>query len=126
MYPLLKHLHVTCAALSFTGFFVRGLWMLRQSPRLQQTWVKVLPHIIDTMLLGSAIIMAVLLHISPLEHTWLAAKIVALLLYILLGAVALKRGKTLRTRATAWCLSLCVFGYIVSVAITKSPFPFIG
>ncbi len=116
-----KSLHMTCAALSFTGFFLRGLWMLQQSTRLQQRWVKTLPHIIDALLLGSAIVLAVGLHFSPLHHPWLATKIVALLLYIGLGMVALRFGSTLRVRGIAWVLALLTFVHIVGVAITKSP-----
>ena len=117
----IKILHISCAALSFCGFFIRGIWMIQQSPRLQQRWVKSFPHIIDTLLLGSAITLAIQWHFSPLEQPWLAAKIIALLLYIALGTVALKRGKTLKIRVIAWLLALLCFAYIVSVAISKSP-----
>lgn len=97
--------------------------MLRSSPLLQQRWVKVLPHIIDTALLLSAIILAYQLSFSPLSAPWLMAKIIALLVYILLGMIAIKRGKTLKTRLTAWLAALLVFAYIVSVAMTHNPLP---
>ena len=91
---LLKHIHITCVVLSYSLFFLRGVWMLRESPALQQRWVKIAPHTVDTLLLVSAIALAWQFGISPLAHPWLAAKIVALLLYIVIGTVALKRGKT--------------------------------
>jgi len=98
--------------------------MLSESALLQKKWVKVAPHIIDTLLLGSAIALAITLQISPFEQTWLLAKIIGLLLYIALGTVALKRGKTRQIRMTALILALLTFGYIVKVALTKSPLLF--
>ena len=54
-YLSLKHVHMGCAAASGALFLLRGAWMLRASPALQQRWVKILPHLIDTALLASAI-----------------------------------------------------------------------
>ncbi len=98
--------------------------MLTESDWLQKKWVKIAPHIIDTTLLASAITLAVILQISPLEQTWLLAKIIGLLVYIILGTVALKRGKTKPVRVTAFILALLTFGYVVKVALTKSPLIF--
>ncbi|MGK0440895.1 MAG: putative membrane protein SirB2 [Pseudohongiellaceae bacterium] len=112
-------------ALSFGGFFIRGIWMIKQSPMLQERWVKIAPHIIDSLLLASAIIMAAQWHLSPLEQPWLAAKIIALLMYVFLGTIALKRGKSLNIRIAAWIAALVTFGYIVGVAFSKSPFFFL-
>lgn len=122
-YALIKTTHLTCAALSFSLFFLRGMWMLYAPQRLRALWVRVLPHVIDTVLLGSAITLAVLSRQYPLELPWLTAKLVALLVYIGLGTVALKRGRTRAIRAGAWIAALCVFGYIVAVAYTRNPWP---
>lgn len=118
---MLKTIHVTCVLLSVIGFFIRGVWMMWDSPRLQQRWVKIVPHIVDTLLLASAVILVYQMHISPLEQTWLLAKIIALLFYIGIGSVALKAGRSKRQRTGAWLLGLVTFTYIVSVAFTKSP-----
>lgn len=123
-YLILKHLHVTCVAISYTLFVLRGIWMLNASPRLRQHWVKIAPHINDTVLLLSAIALAVLTHRNPLVETWLAAKIVGLLIYIMLGLIAFRLGKTRRAKVTAWILAQIVFAYIVSVALTKNPLLF--
>ena len=123
---LVKTVHILSAALSIVGFFVRGLWMLNGSPMLQRRWVKISPHVIDTVLLVSAITLAVMLSLSPLGSTWLLAKIIALIAYIGLGVVALRAGKTLGVRAVAWCAALVVFAYIVSVAYTKTPLGFLA
>lgn len=118
---LIKLIHISCALISGLGFVLRGLWMLQDNPRLQARWVKIVPHCVDTLLLVSAITMAVHWQLSPLQQPWLAAKIGALLLYIGLGVIALKRGKTKTIRASAWIMGLLCFGYIVSCAMTKSP-----
>ncbi len=120
---LIKSVHVTCVALSYSLFVLRGVWMLRDSPLIQRRWVKYAPHTVDTLLLASAITLAWQLGISPLEAPWLAAKIAALLLYIGIGSVALKRGKTRRVRIVAWLTAQVVFLYIVSVAVTHDPAP---
>jgi len=116
----LKTIHVTFAALSFTGFFIRGIWMLRDSVLLQQRWVKIAPQVVDTVLLVSAIALTVQLRLSPLAQPWLMAKIVALAVYIGVGLVALRFGRTKSVRTVAWLLGLVIFAYIVSVAVSKS------
>ena len=79
--------------LSISLFLVRGWWMLHDSARLHQRWVKMLPHVIDSALLASAVLLALNVGQYPGTHSWLTAKITALLLYIGLGTVALKRGQ---------------------------------
>lgn len=120
LYPLLKHLHMTMALLSFIGFFTRGLWMMRQSPLLHKRVVKILPHIIDTLLLVSAIWLAIILHYSPGANPWLMAKFIGVICYIGLGVVAFKHSNP-NVRKVSWVAALVVFGYIVSVALSKSP-----
>lgn len=126
MYSALKHLHTTTVVLSFCLFALRGVWMLVESPQLQRIWVRVVPHVIDAVLLASAIGLAVILHQYPFVHGWLTAKVLGLILYIILGSIALKRGSTKTIRATAWIAALAVFGYIVSVATTHSPLGFLS
>ena len=94
--------------------------MFTGSSKLQLKWVKVAPHIIDTCLLLSAISLAILLQISPFVHEWLMVKITGLVVSIVLGTVALKRGKTKAIRTSAFVLALLTFGYIAKVAVTKS------
>jgi uncharacterized membrane protein SirB2 len=120
-YLQLKHFHMTCAALSGGFFLVRGGWMLSGSTLLQRRWVKTVPHIVDTLLLASAIGLAIWSHQYPIQMPWLSAKLVALIAYIVLGAVALKYGRTKPVRIGAFAGALATFGYIVAVAVTKSP-----
>lgn len=123
-YLVLKYIHVGCVALSGTGFFVRGVWMLAESPILKQRWVRVVPHVIDTVLLGSAITMLVISAQSPFAQSWLTAKLIGLVAYILLGMMALKRGRSKKVRAVFFVAALVAFAYIVSVALTRSPLGF--
>ena len=117
---IIKTIHVTCALISFAGFFMRGIWMLRDSTLLQQRWVKTTPHIVDTLLLVSAIILAVQFRFSPLEQPWLMVKIIALLVYIGAGMVALRFGRSKTVRLYAWLFGLATILYILSVATSKS------
>ncbi|NBQ71166.1 MAG: regulator SirB [Nitrosomonadaceae bacterium] len=120
-YALLKMIHVSSVILSYSLFLLRGAWLIRDSTNLRQRWVKILPHIIDTVLLTSAIFLAMTIQQNPLQDSWLTAKVAGLLLYIALGMVAMRFGKTRRTKIIAWVAAQCVFIYIVLVAITKSP-----
>ena len=122
-YASLKFTHISCVAISYVMFVLRGIWMMRESALLQRRWVKIVPHLVDTLLLASAVALAVMSHQYPLSNGWLTAKIVGVLIYIGLGTVALKRGKTRRTRVTAWLAAQAVFFYIVAVAITRQPLP---
>ncbi|SCY64588.1 Uncharacterized membrane protein SirB2 [Nitrosospira sp. Nl5] len=120
-YASLKMIHVTSVAISYLLFSLRGIWMMQESTVLQQRWVKITPHVVDTVLLTSAIALAIMIHQDPINNSWLSAKITGLLLYIGLGMTALKYGKTRKTRISAWIAAQVVFLYIVLVALTKSP-----
>ena len=120
-YLALKHVHVGAVALSASLFLLRAAWMLADSPRLQQRWVKVVPHLIDTILLASAIGLAAWSRQYPFVNGWLGAKVIALVIYILLGTVALKRGRTRGIRVAALGGAVLTFTYIVGVALTRDP-----
>ena len=120
-YLALKHIHMAMSVLSITLFAVRGCWRMLDSPRLQQGWVKRAPHMIDSLLLASAIGLAWMGGMSPTTQPWLAAKIVALVAYIALGSVALKYGRTPAQRTTAFIAALLCVAYIVRTAMTKNP-----
>lgn len=120
-YLALRHVHILCVILSGTGFFIRGLLMWRDSPLLQQRSLKIVPHVNDTLLLSAAIGLAVLTQQYPLVSAWVTAKVAGLLLYIVLGALALRPGRRKRVRVMCWLAALLVFVYIVSVALTHDP-----
>lgn len=120
-YLLLKELHIGCVVVSGIGFFLRGVAMLLSSPVLQQPVARVLPHIIDSILLASALAMSISSGQYPLVNDWLTAKLIGLLIYIGLGTMALKRARSKRLRALFFVGALTALAYIISVALTRSP-----
>jgi uncharacterized membrane protein SirB2 len=124
MYLTLKTIHIGAVTLSGLLFFIRGLWLLTNSSRRQRRWVKVTPHLIDTILLLSAIALAIMLRQYPFIHDWLTAKVVALILYIALGMMALRFARRRPLQLLSWCGALLMFAYIVAVALSHNPWPF--
>jgi uncharacterized membrane protein SirB2 len=122
-YLAVKHMHITFVALSGILFLTRGVWMMNGSAMLQRRWVRIVPHIIDTLLLASALALAVWSAQYPFAQNWLTAKLIALFAYIGLGTVALKRGKSKAVRIAAFIAALAVFVYIVMVAVTRQVLP---
>lgn len=120
MYATLKLIHIGAAILTISGFVLRGLWMLVESPILGTRIVRTAPHIIDTVFLLSGIGLIWTLNLPVLNQPWLLTKFAALIAYILLGTIALKRGKTRRIRIGALALALVTFAYIGGVAMSKS------
>jgi len=120
-YLALKHLHVTCVVLSGLGFALRGWWMLNDSPLLKARLARVAPHVIDSVLLGSALFMAWESSQYPFAQGWLTAKFFGLLAYIVCGTMALKRARTRGRRVVFLALALLAYAYIVGVALTRNP-----
>ena len=149
-YFFLKHVHITCVILSLSLFILRFYWRIKESLQLPKKrplhnlnahhkpkikarsklckgfkkWMHIAPHIIDTVLLLSALSLAWISEQIPFVQAWLGAKIIALIVYIYLGNLALKRAKTNSTRFITFILAMIVFAYIVSVALSKQPIPF--
>lgn len=121
MYLALRDLHITCVILSGLGFFLRGIARLADSPLARQRWVKVVPHLVDTVLLSSAVALAVLSGQYPIEQPWLTAKVIGLMAYIGFGMAAFRFARSRKALATFFVLALCSYGYIVSVAVTRHP-----
>ena len=121
MYLALKHFHISCVILSGFGFALRGWWSMSGSPRLRARLTRVLPHLIDSCLLGSAIGLAVMAGQYPFVNGWLTAKVLGLLAYIGFGAVALRPARPKAVRVAAFVAALATLSYIVSVALSKNP-----
>lgn len=123
MYLMLKHLHMTFALLTALSFLLRGIWMLRGSAWLQRKPVRILPHIIDTFLLITGVVIAVYIGYKPSEQPWLMAKLIAVVVYIGLGVLTF-RHPARGVRIGSWIAALLVLIYIAKVAVTKTPLPF--
>ena len=113
------------AALSIALFVARGAWLLSAPQRVQPPWMRIPPHAVDTVLLLSALWLAAQ-QAPGSPHAWLAAKIVALVAYVVLGTLALRGGRTRGARIAAFAAALATFGYIVTVALTRSPLGFLA
>ncbi|OQX40050.1 MAG: regulator SirB [Oceanospirillales bacterium LUC14_002_19_P2] len=124
MYMVVKHLHMTLALLSLSLFFIRACWSMTGSQWLQKRWVKIVPHVIDTFLLICGLWLASLL--SAWSFPWLQAKLVAVVVYIMLGAMAIRPGRPAKVKAVMALSAIVVYGYIFAVAISKNPLPFLS
>jgi uncharacterized membrane protein SirB2 len=120
-WPILKQLHVALALLTAISFCLRAFWMLRRSPHLHAPWWRWLPHVVDTLLFATGLMMAIGLSISPFSRPWLAVKLLAIVVYIVIGSIALKRGRTRGARVVALVASLLVLVYIFAVAWRHDP-----
>lgn len=126
LYLTLKTIHMATAVLTISGFALRGFWMLTESPLLKNRFVKVAPHIVDTLFLATGIALIWVLNLPVLNQPWLIAKLVALVVYVVLGSIALRRGRTQQIRAIAFVMALATFAYIVGVALSKSATSWLG
>jgi uncharacterized membrane protein SirB2 len=120
-YATLKLIHQGAVALSISGFIARGAASLMDATWVRGRAARTLPHLVDTVLLASAIGLAWMLRLNPLDTPWLATKIIGLLAYIGLGMVALKPGRPRSVRSLAWLAALLCFAQIVAIAISKQP-----
>jgi uncharacterized membrane protein SirB2 len=125
VYYGIKHLHMLLAVVSILGFVLRGVWMMGNSALLEKRIVRVLPHVVDTLLLVTAIVLAVMIAQYPFVAGWVTAKVVGLVVYIALGMIALRRGRTKGIRIAAFLAAIVVFAWIASVAVSKNPVGFL-
>ncbi|MDY6828519.1 MAG: SirB2 family protein [Pseudomonadota bacterium] len=122
-YPLLRSIHLLTVAITVTLFALRASWMLVTPRYLELRWVRVLPHVNDSILLASAVGLCLVLHQYPLVTPWLTAKLAALLVYIVLGSLALRRGRTRMIRVLALPGAAAALVYLLWVARAHDPTP---
>lgn len=121
----MKHLHITLAVLSFTLFTYRFILTLIESKKLNHKWLKVSPHVIDSLLLIAGISLAIKLHLNPIEHLWLLEKIIALFAYIFTAYYTLKMARNKAMQFLGFVGALGWIMLIVRLAITRETFFFI-
>lgn len=120
-YPQIKLIHILAVLASGSLFFLRGLALHLGGKWAMEAPLRYLSYAIDTILLTAALMLATILHQYPFVHGWLTMKVVLLVVYIVLGTYALKRGQTLRTRVICWLAALAVYAFIISVARAHHP-----
>ena len=121
MYMMAKHLHLTAVGLSILFFIFRFIWSQLDANALSKKWVKILPHIIDTVLSGSAVWLCIILSQYPFVNAWLTFKVIGVILYIVFGLFALKKAKTTLSK---WAFFIAAIGVLMAtamVAVTKQP-----
>jgi uncharacterized membrane protein SirB2 len=124
MYLTVKHLHMSLAFLSLAGFVLRGLLHLRHSPLLRRPFVRIAPHVVDTVLLLTGLWLAWFWRMHETLQPWLVAKLIALVCYILLGMAAFRLARSPGARTIFWFAAIGVFLYMLAVARTKLVLPF--
>lgn len=124
MYLFVKHLHLTVVAISVSLFVLRFIWHLTGSPLLQKKWVKVVPHVVDTVLLASALTLCVLISQYPFVHSWLTEKVMGVVLYILMGFFTLKWARNNAMRCIGFVGALSWLLFTAKVAVFKQPLMF--
>ncbi|CAI0848854.1 Invasion gene expression up-regulator, SirB [Serratia entomophila] len=124
-YTALKQFHLLTVAISITLFVLRFFWQWRKSAIMNQRWIKIAPHLNDTLLFVSGIALVATFGLYPLlgMDSWLTEKLFGVIIYILLGYVALgKKTKSRKLRVTAFVLALGGLYLIIKLATTKIPF----
>jgi len=125
-YLLLKQAHISFALLSISGFVLRWTWLMMRSRWSQHRLTKTAPHIIDTLFLTTGLILAFTIEQYPFLADWLTAKLTGLLVYILLGMTAMSGRISRAGKVVAFLAAVSIYAWILSVALLKSPWGFLG
>ncbi len=123
LFPSIKMLHITTVVFTGIFFLVRFIWMINGTLQGRGNWVRRLPATNDTILLVCGLTMSTIINQYPFINSWLTAKVLVLLAYIISGVIALRLGRSRRIRIIAGIFALFCYGYIVSAALKHHPFP---
>lgn len=125
LFNILITLHLTSVALTISLFTLRYWWRWSNNPRFQARWVRVLPHIVDSVLLLSGVELIALTGYLPftVKGAWLTEKLFGVIIYIVLGFIALGRHRPRGQQVgfIAFMLGLVVLYIIIKLAATKVP-----
>ncbi|HET9693314.1 MAG TPA: SirB2 family protein [Steroidobacteraceae bacterium] len=120
-YLALRQAHITFAIVSVSIFALRGLLMLAGSPHANSGWLKYPSYTVDTLLLTAALMLTSVIHQYPFQADWLTMTVALLVVYVVLGSIALKRGRTRRARVGAFVAALLTVGFLFTVARAHHP-----
>jgi uncharacterized membrane protein SirB2 len=120
-YTQIKLVHIVCVVLSGSLFSLRGVLMFGGSVYANHSMVSRLSYVIDTTLLAAAVLLTIIIHQYPFVQAWLTAKVLLLVLYVVLGILALRRGKTRASRTAFFAAALITYSFIISVAVLHDP-----
>ena len=116
-------IHIATVVLTASGFVLRAFWMATGSPRLESLPSRVLPHVNDTVLFVTGVWLALRAAQYPFVHGWLTAKLIGLVIYIVLGALALRYAPTRALQYASLAGALIAIAYVAAVALTRSAWP---
>ena len=119
MYAEVKVVHILFAATSVGLFAMRGMAMLWIRPGPKTRVWRILPHVVDTLLLACGVWLVLMLRLDPLRTPWLEVKLGCVVAYIVLGVLAFRLPG--RWRPWAFAAALTMFGFIASIAFTHDP-----
>lgn len=117
----LKYLHIVSVAASFALFFVRGLWVMQSYPDSQEKWVRVLPHVVDAVLVLSAVAMLATSPLNGWPGDWLTVKLALIVVYAMLALYLFRGARALTTKILVWLLALLVLLFITAIAVLHNP-----
>ncbi len=120
-YGTVRSIHLACVTASISLFMLRGMLQLASVNWRQWRWLRIVPHVNDTVLLTTAVTLTVMSGQYPLVQSWLTAKVIALFVYVAAGSMALRPGRPAARQRNAFVLALLTVAYIVAVAWTRSP-----
>ena len=120
-YPVIKWVHVAAVICSGLLFALRGSAQLLGARWTMAAPLRYLSYAIDTTLLTAALMLATVLRQYPFVHAWLTVKVCLLIVYIVLGTFALKRGRTPTARLWSFIAAVAVYLFIASVARAHNP-----
>ena len=123
-YLAIKYLHILTAVVSVSLFCLRFLLLMKRPAGLRRRWIRVLPHVNDTLLLTFAILLCFATRQAPLATPWLSEKVLAVILYIVAGLFAQKWAKSRTGQITWFIIALALFAYAANIAVTKTPLIF--
>jgi uncharacterized membrane protein SirB2 len=117
---LLKYIHILSIAASFALLFIRGVWLLQSYPPAQERWVRILPHIVDSVLLLSALGM-LHVHAAAGSGDWMSVKLGLIAIYAAALVYLAKLARNLLQKSAAWFLASLTFLFIASVSVLHDP-----
>jgi uncharacterized membrane protein SirB2 len=120
-YPAIRLFHISCVLLSGGLFILRGCLMLAGSAQANHALLRWLSYAIDSALLTAALMLVTLLHQYPFQQAWLTAKVLLLVIYIVLGVMALRRARSYRARAACFAAAVLVYLFMISIARAHDP-----
>ncbi|MCU5774859.1 SirB2 family protein [Erwiniaceae bacterium BAC15a-03b] len=123
-YATIKHFHLLTVAITIVMFMLRFYWQQAGSAMLQRRWVRIVPHLNDTLLFVSGILLVSITHFYPFspQGSWLTEKLFGVIIYIVLGIIVLgRRPRSNKVRWIAFLVALVVIGLIIKLATSKMP-----